>query len=247
MATALTRWGLMLGLATATVSGNMALPTVPAAIALTEEEVIEKLQPVPMYAIVNAQGVPLPASHNQTQETLIPMFVSQETAERKLAELRTASPEIADQVQVRPVSLAEVYKLQVQNADRPEAPSFAYIPTDEQVQSALTILRQRGEEVESFPGVPMFVARGGEEQGLLTIERDGQQIVPIFFEKEQVDNIVERFREQAPDLVSTVNIDVVPLQDLIATLRDSEDQELDRLVIVPTRASLQMLRERAGN
>ncbi|ERN40871.1 Tic22-like family [Rubidibacter lacunae KORDI 51-2] len=239
---ALIRWGAALGLALgATLGGVSIVPQ--SAIALPEEEIVEKLQSVPVYTIVNAEGIPLPASNTETQETLIPIFIDRGSAEQKLGELRSANPELASQVSIRPVSMAEVYKLEQENASNAEAPSFAYIPTDEQVQSALSVLQAQGQNLQGFPGVPMFVARGGEEQGYLTIERDGERIIPVFFEKEQIDQVIDRFGQEQPDLASTVNIDVVPLQNLIGALREGNEEELRNIVIVPTTESLQLLRQ----
>jgi len=107
------------------------------------------------------------------------------------------------------------------------------------VQSAQQLLGQ-GQE---FRGVPLFVAKGGQEGGYLTIQQEGQSVIPFFFDKEQLQNLVNRFKEQQPNLASSVQIQVVPLEGIINTLQTQDNPQLEQILLIPSQESLQFLRQ----
>lgn len=243
---ALLRWSLMLGLAGSASLGSIVGFNRPA-IALPQEEVVRKLQQVPVYTLVNDQGRPLVASvgeQTQQQGNFIPLFISQTTAREKLAEIRAENPQVAERVRVLAVSMGEIYKMDLANDGNADAPEFVYVPVEQQVNTAVALLRAQGQQVDSFPGVPLFVARGAD-RGYLTIERNDRQAIPMFFEEQQIQQMVERFREQQPDLADSVQIDVVSLQNVLNALTSQDDADLEKVVIVPTRESLQFLQNAA--
>ena len=59
--------------------------------------------------------------------------------------------------------------------------------------------------------------------------------------------MVSKFKQQQPDLANTVNIEVVLLEVVIDTLQNSEDQTLNKIVLVPSTESIQFLRQNAPN
>jgi hypothetical protein len=46
--------------------------------------------------------------------------------------------------------------------------NFAFIPVQQQVQSAQALMGQSGQQAQQFQGTPLFVAKGGQDQGYLT-------------------------------------------------------------------------------
>ncbi|MBD0346313.1 MAG: hypothetical protein ICV63_16125, partial [Coleofasciculus sp. Co-bin14] len=153
-------------------------------------------------------------------------------------------PELAQNVQVVPVSLAEVYKLKKDNENKPDGLNFAFIPVQQQVQSAQALMPQpaQGQQAKPFQGTPLFVAKAGQEQGYLTVQENGKQLIPFFFDKEQLQGMVERFKKQEPSLASTIKIEAVPLEGVIYTLQTSNNDQLNNIVIVPSQEALSFLR-----
>jgi len=240
----LIRWGTTLGLVGSTLlgasfTGNMR------ALALPENEVVQKLQSVPVFAITDAQGSPLVASVKTQQNTnaaVAGVFMSQRDAQGFIDKLKRENPNLGKTVQVVPVSLADVYKLQQANQNKPNALNFDFVPTQQQVTSAMTLLRQTGQQVNQFNGVPLFVAKGGKDKGYLTLQQGNQQMIPFFFDKEQLQGMVDRFKQQKPELASTIEIQVVNLQGVIQTLRSSNNTQLNSVVLVPSQESINFLR-----
>jgi hypothetical protein len=242
------RLSATLGLIGSTVLASLFGNSLPA-LALSAEQIVEKLKVIPVFTIADEQGAPLVASNNNEESKKVTgVFISKQDAQKFVEDLKKNQPEIGNKVKVVPVSLAEVYKLE-QNSENQQNQQnnidFAYVPVEQQVESAKNILGQQGKKYEG--GVPLFVAKGGQSKGYLTIEQNNQQVIPFFFEQKQIQEMVERFKQQKPDLASTVTIEVVPLEGVIATLQQSNDQMLDKILLVPSTESIEFLRSLKPN
>lgn len=241
---ALVRWSTALGLLGSVVAGSM-LTLTTRAIALTEEQVVEQLRPVPVFAITDAEGSPLVAAPagEDTGEPVAGVFISQEDAQAFLNNLREANPELAQDVQVVPVSLAEVYELALATRDDANRINFTFVPEEEQVATAVSLLQAVDQTVTEFEGVPLFMARAaGEDGGYLTVRRGQEQIIPVFFNQEELEQVLARLGQQQPDLAAEMTIQVINLENFIETLRASDDPGLTQIELVPPRESIDYIR-----
>lgn len=234
---ALIRWSA-LGIVSSALLGSIFGASFPAQ-ALPQEEVVETLRYVPVFTVVGDAGAPLVA--NADGRNVSGVFISQEDAVAFVEKLKQQDPDLGAQVRVQPASLSEIYKLDQEQGAEQEGLDFAYVPMQEQVQQAESLLREQGQQVEQFNGVPLFVARGGAEQGYLTLQQDGEQVIPFFFEQEQLQQLISRFQQQQPDQASSIKVEVVPLENVIATLEERDDSQLKNIMLVPSRESLQFL------
>ena len=241
----LVRLGAVLGILGSTLlgpslAGNMS------ALALPDQQVLEKLRPVPVFTITDAQGLPLIASVPKEGQTgsntsVAGVFISQRDAQAFVDRLKTRNPQLAASVRVVPVSLGEIYQLSQANKGKAEEVQFAYVPTTVQVESAKTLLRQGGQQSE-FNGVPLFLARGGPENGYLTIQQGQQEVIPLFFNKEDLQGMLERFKQQQPNIASSLKIEVVNLEAVLEAMGSDNDPFLSKLILVPPRESLEYVR-----
>lgn len=240
----LLRLSVMLSLLTSTLVGASFLSS-QRAIALPEEEIIKKLIPVPVFTITNSQGLPLLASvnNNNTTTSVAGIFISKKDADNFVQQLLSQNnPNLRD-VRVTPVSLAEIYQMEQASENNPDdAVVFDYVPTESQVESALQVLQNNGESAENFSGVPLFLATGGSDNGYLTIQEGNNQIIPLFFQKEQLQTMLNRLGETQPDLAASVKIQVVNLQGVINLLETSNDQQLNQIVLIPPQESIEYIR-----
>ncbi|MEC5031412.1 MAG: Tic22 family protein [Oscillatoria sp. PMC 1051.18] len=224
-------------------TGLLTLGLISPALALPEAEVVEKLRSVPVFTVTDAQGAPLVINDDrQNDRAVAGVFISQDDANAFLERLKRENPDLGNQVRVTPVSLGAVYQLGQENRDRSDGLSFAFVPIDEQVESAETLIRQGGQEIDEFRGVPLFVAKAGNEQRYLTLQQGDRQMVPFFFEREQLQTMVDTFKQQNPELAATVKVQVVNLEGVIETLRTSENQQLNQILLVPSQESMEFLR-----
>ncbi|HAT14201.1 MAG TPA: hypothetical protein DCS91_12085 [Microcoleaceae bacterium UBA11344] len=243
----LVRLGAILGIVGCTLLGPSPIANM-SALALPEPQILEKLRSVPVFTITDAAGAPLIASvpkQGQGQSgnaSVAGIFISQKDAQAFVDQLKTKNPQLAASVRVTPVSLGEIYQISQANKGKPDEVVFAYVPTPQQVQLAKTVLQQTGQQVNEFNGVPLFLARGGPENGYLTIQRGQQEVIPLFFNKEELQGMVERFKQQQPNVTATIKIEVVNLESVLEALRTENDPFLSQLILVPSRESLEFVR-----
>ncbi|NEO68623.1 Tic22 family protein [Moorena sp. SIO3H5] len=243
------RWGTTLSLVASALLGSVSAENL-AALALTEEQITEKLRPVPVFAVTDNAGSPLVASIPDQQDqkkttSVAGVFISQEDANAFVQRLKQENPELGNKVKVVPVSLGEVHEQNQKNRTVANGLNFAYIPNQQQVKQAQAIWNQNGQEEKPFQGVPLFVAKEASNSGYLTIQQNGVSSIPFFFNKEQLQSIVNRYKQQDPN--SQVKIEVVPLEGVIQTLQKSNDQQLEKIVLVPSQESLKFLQSLSQN
>lgn len=204
-------------------------------LALPQEVIIKKLQPIPVFTIADGQGSPLIAS-TEDNNRVAGVFISQKDATSFVERLKQDNPDLGKQVQVVPVSLAEIYKLAEQNGQQQDGVQFAYVPSNQQIQQA----QQLNDKYQG--GVPLFVATAGDEQGYLIIKQNDQEVIPFFFDKQQVQQLVDNFKQAQPDLANSVKIEVVILENMLDALKKGNDEMLNRIVLWPSTESMDFLR-----
>ncbi|WP_448561336.1 Tic22 family protein [Trichothermofontia sp.] len=245
----LMRFGTSLGLISTAVVGAIVIGSARAQ-ALPDNQIIEKLQFIPVFTITNQQGAPLVASPQQgeARSPVAGVFMSQQDAQAFLTRLGSNNPELVRGVRVIPISLGDVYKMSRQSSNPQDRLEFAYIPTQQQVDAAKQLLRQQGVNTpDNFQGVPLFIAKGGRDNGYLTIQQGQEQIIPVFFEKQGLQNLVDRFKQQQPNEAVNITIEVINLEGMIQTLQRSNDPQLNKLVLIPSRDALESIQSYLQN
>lgn len=242
---ALIRWGKTAGLIGGAVACSLLAGGLEA-LALTQEQIIEKLAAVPVFTITDAQGSPLVASpqNGEGQGAVAGVFLSQEDAQSFLNRVTQQDPEVAGNVQVTPVSLGQVYQLAQRSSQEAAGLQFAYFADDAQIQSAVELLQSSGQEisVDQFNGVPLFLARSTADGGYLTVTSEDQQVIPVYFEREGLQRLLDRVEQQQSDLAGNVEIQVVSLQGVIATMESSENPDLEQIMLIPPADSVEYIR-----
>lgn len=213
-------------------------------LALPTEVIVNKLKPIPVFTVADAQGAPLVAS-GENNVKVAGVFISKQDAQKFVAKLKQENPDLGKQVQVVPVSLGQIFQLTQDNKDKKDAVNFAYVPNAEEVAEAKKILSQSNQEYKG--GVPLFVAKAGPDQGYLTIKQNEEEVIPFFFEEDQLQSLIERFKKEKPDLASSITVEVLPLEGVLATLIQGEDEMLSKIVLWPSKESLEFLRSGSQN
>ena len=235
--------GAKLGIVSSAIVGSAIFGTM-SAFSLPQDQIVQKLGPVPVFTITDAKGAPLVASNddNKKEGGVAGVFINQKDAEAFVTQLKTKNPELDKTVRVVPVSLGEVYKLDQASSTKPNSLDFAYVPAKQQVDAAMALLKKSGQDEKKFQGTPLFVAKAGKEKGYLTVKQADKQVIPFFFNKEELQNVLERFKQQQPNLASTVEIQVVNLEGMIQTLETRNDAQLNQIMLIPPRSSIDFVR-----
>ncbi|MBW4591548.1 MAG: hypothetical protein KME46_01130 [Brasilonema angustatum HA4187-MV1] len=258
----LVRWGTTLTLVGSTLLTTVFSGNAPV-LALTEQQIKEKLDPVPVFLITNNQGVPLTRTvPNNTQNgqnaqnaqnkqaTVTDVFMSGQEAQAFINELRNVKgkdPKMADMLkslQVTPVPLGMIYQKLQENAKKPNNLVFAFNPGKQDLEGAVTLLRQSGKEVKQFPSVPVFIVRS-PDKGYVSVKRktDNKEVIPLFLSQKDAQNLLTQVKQQVPK----ADIQVVDIDGVIKTLKEKNDTWLSQVAIVPSTESMQyVVSKRSG-
>ncbi|MGL5508628.1 MAG: Tic22 family protein [Microcoleaceae cyanobacterium] len=240
----LSRFVAVCGVVAGTFWGNLPGHNM-AAFALPAQEVMQKLD-VPVFAVTDGQGSLLLRSINvpgkETKASVAPIFINKKDADDFVQKL---DDQLKSSVKVTIVSLGKVYQISQLDKSRQENLQFAFIPTEQQVNLAEDIQKQNGKTGE-FNGVPLFLARGGADNGYLVIQQGDQEVIPMFFSKQDLLNMVENFKKQQPELSGSIKVEVVNLEGVMTALEKDNDPFLKKIVLIPPRESIEFVQKSGG-
>jgi hypothetical protein len=237
------RWTATLALIGGTVMTSWLGSTLKV-LALPQEQILQKLNDIPVFLIGDDKGGVF-LSSGENNKTVLFAFFSQQDAQKNADQLAKKNPN--QKVQVLPLPLSAIYKMAKEKTKAPGSPDlYSFIPVNNEVQSALTLVRQQDPKADKFQGVPLFYAtlkQDGKEV-FLSFKQGEQSFTPFYFEKEALQTLVENFKKQQPNLAATVEIKVLPLQNLLASFEnDKSDDFTKTIVLVPSRESEQFLQK----
>ena len=206
-------------------------------LALPKEQVVKTLQSIPVFAVTDDQGglIVSEVTDKDKKQLITYVFISQSDASKFFEDLKKNKPDLIKQKQVNPLPLAMIYTAQQEQA-KPNELAFLYVPDQKQVDEAKKILAKNGQEYKG--GVPLFVARSGKEQGYLTMQQNNQTIVPMFFNLAQLTEIIDRLKKEKPELAADLKIEVIPLETFMATIKESNEPNLSKFILIPSEESL---------
>ncbi|AFY47282.1 Tic22-like family [Nostoc sp. PCC 7524] len=248
---ALVRWGATLSLVGSTLLGTVFVGNFPA-LALSEQQIKEKLDSVPVYLITNDKGLPLsrplPAGQNGQKPggSVTGAYLSRQEAQAFINELRNAKgkdpkmEEMVKSLQVTAVPLGVIYQQLQQTKTDPNRLLFAFKPVDQELKGAMDLLRQSGQKVEQFRSVPIFAVRFAPDQGYVPIQlgSEKEQAVPLFLSKQDALGLLNQVKPKFPK----ADIQVIDVDGVIKTLQDKNDAWLNQVVLVPSPESREYIR-----
>lgn len=204
------------GLATLALTGLGLLAPLSAE-ALPEDQIVSKLQQVPVFLILNAEGQPLTASAtDDQQEVKVPVvFLDGDTAQTFLSQAQ----EEDTNAQVALIDLGTLFQETQAQAGGP-AP-LMYFPEEEELAAAASI-------ESDFRGVPLFFARRGEDGPYLTITQNGESSLPMFFSRNDLQTLLDRYTQENPGEAAAISVEVLSLEWLLAAMATTGDTQLDQ-------------------
>jgi hypothetical protein len=196
------------------VGGSLMMP-LPAA-ALGEEAIVDKLEQVPVFIILNSDGQPLTAAaDNNGEEVKVPVvFIDGEAAEEFLARAREEDPS----AEIALVDLGTLYQETVLG-DEDQVP-LLYLPNGEELDAATELQ-------SNFQGVPLFIARQGVDGPYLTITQEEQAALPMFFSRNDLQTLLNRYQETNADSADEIVVQVLSLEWLLDMMANNDDPALD--------------------
>ncbi len=240
-----TAWA-SLAMAPAWAQGSAA-PAQAAAGPMSRQEVAERLSLVPVFAVVSQNGTPVVANVERDGRTIqvVSFWLDQAQAQKMLEQVKASNPEIASQAQVVPLSLGYAYEKSEEERAKNSNLYFEVVPRPADVEAAKQVLKETGQDVPPEAiGVPLFYGRSGE--GLLTIEQDGQEVVPFFFDRNDLRGALDRAAAQNPDVVGKTQIEVTSLAIVVERMLAPDAQaDVQKIAFIPARSALEYIQSLA--
>jgi len=241
----LVHWGTTLGLTGITLLTPVLVASAPA-VALTEAQLVKKLNDTPCFLITNNKGLPLTSQQTDKNGKKIPftqVFMSGQEAQAfidKLRQQKVQDPkkaEIFKTLQVTPVGMGQIYQKLRENAKEPTKKlQFAFQPGRQEVREAIALLKQQGKKIQSFQSVPLFII-SAEGKGYISVKgkgasgKQGVDAIPMFFSKKDAEALLNKVKAK----YSTAKIQVGDIDRVITVLRKNKDVNV---VLVPPSYSL---------
>jgi hypothetical protein len=190
--------------------------------ALPQNEVVETLGITPIFFILS-QNNQLIFITTESGDRVSPRFISRSDAQAFLDNLGQSNPQLSEQARIAALPLGELYKLDLEQGSQQNV-DFAYLSLEE----------------GQFYDTPLFYATVGSDS--VTLQQNGQTIIPFYFEQAAINQMIERFKAAKPDLANQVQIQAVSLEGFIETLQSSNDQSLTRIQLVLSEESIEFVR-----
>ncbi len=236
-----------LGLMVSLLGGIVVAPSLvapQAAYALSEDEALKRLEPIPVFAVTNQEGIPIlasvPSPKDKTKQVQVAtFFMSQDDAKTLVSTLKTQKPEIGNSAKIVPLSMRQAYEIKTKNKEKADTLLFEFLPPKQQLDAAVAVLKQNGQNVESFNDIPLFYAVGGADKGLLTIEQAEQKVIPFYFSQADLQGMITQLKEKNPELGKTTKIEVTSLSKIVDSLMKENGDGIQQITLVPDRAALQ--------
>lgn len=212
----------------------------------SKKNLAQKLSQVPVFAVTNATGQPYLANNSNGEQVGL-IFFSQEDALAMLKSMQKTHQALEARIYI--MGLDKAYRMVLSNA----SPSgirgklgeelkmiFRFYPDQKQVKNA-NALKNGLNPIESFKGVPVFIAEG------LTIRKGREEIIPIFLNKEDLEESWTSMCKYNPDQPLKPVIQVGSLLELISKM-ETEPKEFESFGFFPPSDSVNFVkRENSTN
>ncbi|MEO0852943.1 MAG: Tic22 family protein, partial [Cyanobacteria bacterium J06648_11] len=167
---------------------------------LSREEVTKRLDAVPVFAIVSEDGTPILATVDREGETvqIANFWLDPTEAVKTIDQIKSRTPDIGAKARVVPLSLGYAFTVAEEQKNKDDDLVFQVLPKVSVVSEALTMVKEDAgqEDVTEFPGVPLFY--GESDEGVLTVESNGNEVVPFFFERADLKAALDNASEDNP-------------------------------------------------
>ena len=199
------------------------------ALALTQEQVGEKLSNVPVFVIGNDSGLILvngaQAEGTEAPQPNLYVFMTSQDAETFLARANEANPAFAPEAEVGITNLETLYQEARTNTEQPI--QLVYVPeADEASQAAELSTSYQG-------GVPLFYAQF-EDGSLAPVQQEnGEPVFPMFFSRADLEALLADLGERNPEVRAAITIGVLPLEIMLQQMQTSDNELLNQILLLP--------------
>jgi hypothetical protein len=210
--------------------------------ALPEAQIVAKLQKIPVFTITNKTGnfYQRSAGTAGKNQLITPVFMELKDAVSFLKKIQKDQPQANKVAQVTIVPLSEVYKIQLKAKQQSANMSFVFVPTEQQLKGALTILNKPYQKNTGYP-VPLFVIAIPQKDRYAAIQIDS--MTSLFFDKQEAERSLSLFKQKEPKLAAKAKLIVNFLPTLLEDFAGRNYPGQEQLVLIPSPESRESVRK----
>ncbi|NEQ49114.1 MAG: hypothetical protein F6K11_03140 [Leptolyngbya sp. SIO3F4] len=224
------------------VGGGLMATTLyaPQAVALSEDELLDKFAEVPVFVLVDSSGgyvtpVSDPPNDGLGNVALLQVFFSEADVVSFVEQIREENPRFNRGGSVGLVDLATVHRLAQEEREIPL--KLIFIPQEEDLQAAIELDSEFGGE-NSSSLVPLFAFQdaSGAYLPLSVTSNEAEEketIFSMFFSKDDADNVFNAAQQANPNLSSQVSIGVVSLSEISSDFLNTDDESFKLIRFLP--------------
>jgi hypothetical protein len=208
------------------------------ALALTTEQVGEKLAGVPVYVISSESGLLLISANQegQTSEPSLFVFMSEQDATTFLTKANETNPEFAPGAQITLTSLENLYK-EAQATGGEQPLRLSYVPEATEVTQATQL------SAEYRGGVPLFCAQFEDGSLVPVPQENGEAIYPMFFSSADLQAQLASLEQTNPEARAAITIGVYPLEGVLQKMQNEDDSTLTGIQLLPDSETINTIRQ----
>ena len=223
--------------------------------ALPTKEIQQKLKTIPVFILTDSTGKQAITIKTKDKkgslEELGIFFFGPRSAQAVITELKNRQSSTNKNPQIKIINLNEAYELVNSNKkDTTDKIVLSFQPEEDEIQEAMKILKAEGKTVKQFQGIPLFYAAQTSDNALMSIEvldeskqKVEREVIPLFFSKADLDDILNDMKKDNPQLASKMKIQVTTLDSAVKFMQESDRPQLRKVEFVPSTESLKYIRE----
>jgi Tic22-like family len=210
--------------------------------ALPEAQILEKLQQIPVFTITNKDRNLIQQAVGKAPniKQYSPVYMEQRDAQEFIDKLKKNDSANARLAQVTIVPLSEIYKLQLEAEKKQNGLKFMLFPTEKQVINA-NLTKNKPYQSNAIYPVPLFMIAIKQDNKYITVQEN--KLTPLFFDKSQAQQWLDRVKKKDPQLVVKAEIKVNYLHILIKDFNDKNYPAQQQLTLVPSTESVALIRK----
>ncbi len=210
--------------------------------ALPEAQILEKLQQIPVFTITNKDKYLLQQAVGKAPNIrqYSPIYMEQRDAQAFIDKLKKNGSATARSAQITIVPLSAIYKLQLETEKKPNGLRFVLFPTEQQAIDA-NLLKDKPYQSNAFYPVPLFMIAIKRDNKYVTVQQN--KLTPLFFDKSQAEQWLERVKKKDPQLVAKAEIKVNYLHIILKDFHNKSYPEQQQLTLVPSTENVALIRQ----
>lgn len=205
------------------------------ALAIPEEEALRKLEVIPVFVLVDENGLPLPIPRDK--DLLLPLYLESSTANQQLSGLKKSNPTLKASVVAVPLNVmnAKITELNKQLKDKTKPFVAPIVVSTNDRQQAINLLKAQGlteQQINEGLSVPVFFTKP-----FLTLNTPQGPRGVFYFSYQDMETSLAK-------LPAADRSKVKPqVADISAVLREIIKSKDDNFVIYPTAEYFRLVQE----